>query len=279
VKRWLKSRRWYILAAAFIVLSLGAVWFVSDGKVEEGSPMAVEFPNGSSLNFGTPSLLMNLNQRTWMAWINLVSAQTSGYPHTIMVEEDTSLWTARTEFDIYVYGAENKIRYRHWWSSNAGTWDAASLSFTYNVWYHVAVTYDRTSVANDAVLYVNGVPKTVTEITTPAGTVVNESALVYYTGGIATYSPYSLIRISDQRIYNRILSADEIAWIYASRCMRDNLNGLLFAPVLYGAAGLAHPDGATLAAGNIIRDPMSGAEGVPAGSPILRAETVLSICP
>jgi hypothetical protein len=76
-------------------------------------------------------------------------------------------------------------------------------------------------------------------------------------------------------IYNRILSPAEILDAYNSRLAIPNYNGLVFAPDLRGAAG-GVVDGATLAAGNVIRDHISGASGVPNGSPVLVADNYLN---
>ncbi|MEW6400816.1 MAG: hypothetical protein AB1649_03395, partial [Chloroflexota bacterium] len=84
-------------------------------------------------------------------------------------------------------------------------------------------------------------------------------------------------RIYSFLVYNRILSAAEIAEAYNSRLWIPNRNGLIFAPVLFGAKDLQTFDGATLAAGNTITDHISGAIGTPAGSPVGWGDTVLNI--
>jgi hypothetical protein len=52
--------------------------------------------------------------------------------------------------------------------------------------HHVAVTYDGASDANDPVLYVDGVSQTLTQLSNPAGTLVDDSGpnlLAGETGG------------------------------------------------------------------------------------------------
>jgi hypothetical protein len=75
--------------------------------------------------------------------------------------------------------------------------------------------------------------------------------------------------------YNRILTPAEILDAYNSRLAIPNYNGLVFAPDLQGAAG-GVADGSTLAAGNVVRDHISGVSGVPTGSPVLRADNYLN---
>ena len=155
-------------------------------------------------------------------------------------------------------------------TGTAGIWDSPASSITTGAWHHVLFTLDRTDVANNPIIYINGTSVAVTETQTPTGAKVNE------TDDNLAYIGYEFDgKISDVRIYNRILTAAEVAQIYSARG-RDNIrSGLVFCPFLNGAAGLQAFDGATLAAGNTIVDPCSGAVGVPAGSPVGVGETYL----
>ena len=68
-------------------------------------------------------------------------------------------------------------------------------------------------------------------------------------------------------IYPRILTPQDYAMNF------NTLNGWrppnpVFNPNLSAAAGIQAFNGATLAAGNTIRDPISGVDGVPSGSPV-----------
>lgn len=75
----------------------------------------------------------------------------------------------------------------------------------------------------------------------------------------------------DVRVYNRILTAAEVATLYNSRLQRVILNGLVFWCPCNGAAGAV--DGTTLGASNTLSDVIGGAVGTPSGSPILRGNT------
>ena len=74
-----------------------------------------------------------------------------------------------------------------------------------------------------------------------------------------------------------IISPTEISIMHTSRLTKIILNGLVFSPNLDGAAGLSIFDGANLAAGNTIIDPISGFSGVPAVTPIGRGNTVTNV--
>lgn len=77
-------------------------------------------------------------------------------------------------------------------------------------------------------------------------------------------------------IYNRVLSAAEILSAALSKKFIPTWGGLVFAPNLNGpAGGLA--DGATMAAGNTIRDLVSGATGTPNLSPVFKTNNIFAL--
>jgi hypothetical protein len=155
-----------------------------------------------------------------------------------------------------------------------GEWRSNSNTVPLNTVTHIAVTHNFSSINNDPLFYVNGASATVNEQNTPSGDWRNTGATNCYLGGRSGINAYygTLYNIT---IYNRVLSAAEILDAYNSRLAIPSYNGLVFAPDLRGAAG-GVGDGSTLAAGNVIRDHISGASGVPAGSPVLRADTYLN---
>jgi hypothetical protein len=142
---------------------------------------------------------------------------------------------------------------------------------TLAAWHHLVITYDNTSADNDPVFYVDGAAVELTQDytgteTSPADTFTT----LYFGNGFDG-------KIEDPRIYNRILSQEEITELYQSRIVRSVPNGLVFHPVFCGAAGLSRFDGVTLGAANTICDNISGAVGVPVGNPIGRGNTIQRI--
>ena len=67
-------------------------------------------------------------------------------------------------------GGTCKIEFRHDWSTD-GQWITTNRDITFDVWNHVVVTYDGSSTGNNAVIYVNGVSKAVTENQAPVGSI------------------------------------------------------------------------------------------------------------
>ena len=90
-----------------------------------------------------------------------------------------------------------------------GEWLTPSNSINTGGWYHVAVSYDKSSTTNVPALYVNGVNMPLTPLTTP--TVATPS----YAGTTYIGNRQDLTRgwkglIDDLRIYNRLLSGAEV---------------------------------------------------------------------
>lgn len=90
-----------------------------------------------------------------------------------------------------------------------GEWLAPPNSIGTGQWYHVAVSYDKSSVTNVSALYVNGVKLSLTTLTSPA------VAPPSYAGTTCIGNRLALDRgwdglIDDLRIYNRLLSDAEV---------------------------------------------------------------------
>ncbi len=62
------------------------------------------------------------------------------------------------------------------WTTANGKWSTPASSFSLSTWYHVAICYNSSSTANDAIIYKNGTSLSITENSTPAGSFANDSA-------------------------------------------------------------------------------------------------------
>jgi hypothetical protein len=167
--------------------------------------------------------------------------------------------------------ASRGVQFSRFFSGNDGGWYDVGTITEENIWYHIAVSYDDTSLDNDAAIFVNGVPSVVHFDIRPTGTpdASSLSLSIGYFGSVM--NPNSVIQ--DVRIYNRILSAAEIADIYNSRLILGHDRGLVFHAPMIGARGLQTYDGATLGASNVLVDRINGRTGVPEGNPVGRGDT------
>ena len=136
----------------------------------------------------------------------------------------------------------------------AGIWTCPRPALSQ--WHSLTVTMDGSSVANNPLMYVDGVSQTVTEATTPTGTFTIDNTTLnlgnrndnvrVWDGGLAEFAQW-----------NRILSAAEVAAIaagdnprtlanlieYIPMLTTDNpiTSCLLAAPTVVGTAIIAHP--------------------------------------
>jgi hypothetical protein len=263
----MKAQRWINV---LITLALVVLLF---GEWQEQRPKAVSMAIESSsvsdyIKFASPpATIVNQTQRTYSAYVYTTGDNTVGSIHAAFTALD-NVSTIRVAFGIILDATYNRLEFDYLWSTGTGQWYTNSYTFAHNTWYHIAVTYNNTSTANDPILYVNGIAQAITEGHAPTGVVPVETEI-----RIAR----NKIRVAGLMEFNRILSAAEVLAIYEGRGCDNIYNGLVFAPLMYGAAGLQAFDGATLAAGNKVVDPFSGATGTPSGSPVGAAETYLCV--
>lgn len=166
-------------------------------------------------------------------------------------------------------------------STTGGLWRGGT-SITSGL-FHLAIDYDWSLTTNDPRLWVNGAAETVTEITTPVGTNQEGSGNSFAIGDdFAADANYAINGIVLSMCIMNVASLSNteidkvVANAYGSRFYIPRGAPHVFAANLIApAGGLA--DGATMAAGNTIRDLVSGADGVPAGSPVFMANTVLTL--
>ena len=67
-------------------------------------------------------------------------------------------------------GTRDELYTEFYWDTNLGTWTCAGPLI--GGWHHVLVTYNGASTANDAIIYIDGTSQTITEETTPSGSLL-----------------------------------------------------------------------------------------------------------
>ncbi len=156
------------------------------------------------INAGSSESLDNLTQKTVSVWvqptgIDLISS------YIIQKATDPFGWSL-TLLSSY------NVQFNARWSVTASWYTLSRIPS--NQWTHIVVTYDNTSTSNDPIFYVNGMATSSIEQTAPTGTHVNESAYDVRLGGSDNSFRQYIGTLDDVRIYNRILSADEIQKLY-----------------------------------------------------------------
>jgi hypothetical protein len=142
--------------------------------------------NGTTdiIDIGSNSILDNVfvGGATVMAWIK----PSSGGENDIGRIFDKSDATSGDEGWHFIVRSESggvcDLRFTHGWSTTKGRWDTDNREVNINEWNHVAITYDNSSVSNNASIFVNGISVTVDETATPSGTVVDDSSQNLFIG-------------------------------------------------------------------------------------------------
>ena len=202
----------------------------NNGTLTNG-PLRVKGKLGQALNFGgsndyvnigAPSSLDNIVTKTISAWIYPRSVGESNAGR-IMDKNQGGIagWYFATCSDpdggsrCSAAGSSNALLYEHNFASGSvGAWVTGNNTLTLNAWNHVVVTYSRSSTANNPVFYINGVVRSGTSVGNQTGTAPSDTGLENTIGNRTDTAATFNGLIDDVRIYNRVLTADEIKRLY-----------------------------------------------------------------
>ena len=148
---------------------------------------------------------------TVMAWIYPTSWGENGYGRIFDKSSSASStgdgWALRLNVDN-----GGVINFGQGFSSGRGWWRPPNGSISLNAWQHLAIVYDADSTANDPDIYLDGVALPVTRIDSPSGSIRSDAAINLRLGNFAGGTSHTFEgTIDDARIYDRMLSAAEIA--------------------------------------------------------------------
>jgi len=126
----------------------------------------------------------------------------------------------------------------------AGRWTTPANSISLNTWHHVAISYDNSDIANDPIIYIDGISQTLAEAATPSGTADDDSAENLAIGNLsATVTDRAFDgAIADARIYDRILDATEIEIIANGHGVDGIITGMVARLPLDDAADVSGQD-------------------------------------
>jgi len=171
-------------------------------------------------------------------------------------------------FEIkFVGGSPFTLDIKAHFSTTNGLWryQASYGSFTGSF----AVTYNGSSVANNPLLYLNGLNIALTKITTPVGTYRTGTGSDLRLEGVAPKT----FGVEDFRIYNVVKNAQQIVNMTNEDIHADaniDESGLVFHAPLTMCKGMTYPtyDNSVLSSANEFIDRINGYLGVPSNNPI-----------
>lgn len=179
---------------------------------------------------------------------------------------------------LSVNQASDNVTYIHEFSVDQGGWNTPTNSVIVNTIHHAAISYDRRSDANNPVFYIDGASVTVSEGFTPAGNATDDNTEPINIGNRDNAAG------SDDRtfdgivskilIYNRIMTAQEIADDFNSRLFISTYKGLVWACGFLGATGHQTYDGEAIT--GTFKEHTRGVVGTPANTPTGRGDIWLS---
>ncbi len=162
----------------------------------------VAVPQSSSIN--------NLNTFTLSLWVYPISDTNNNSPRMLSKSETNT--AANGAFNLNDEGGNLNL-YANRWATTAGDFQLVTTIIPLKTWTHIAVTYDYGSTSNVPVMYINGTSRAVTVTTAPAGTRGSETEALNIGSNTAATRAFNG-SIDDVRLYNRALSAQEVADLY-----------------------------------------------------------------
>lgn len=180
----------------------------------------------TSLNLGTAASLNNLfsGGATLSLWLNPASYGSSLYPRLFDKSQDT---LAGGGFGLQLNNQDTggRIHFEHDFSTTFGQWQTDCCQVVVPGWQHVALSYDSTNLTSAPSIYLDGNALTVNELSTPAGTPPDDTALPFTIGERAGAADRPFDGALDEiRISDVIRSADWTALEY--RCVASSCASL-----------------------------------------------------
>lgn len=148
---------------------------------------------------------------TFAAWLNADAAGNSIFPRVLDMPAYILYWGREAGGEPF---RDNTVLFLAEFADEAGIWHTPPSSIGNNKWIHVAVTYSNSDPTNAPDIYIDGVAQEVAVVTEPAGAPRNNAGAGYF-GNNADRSRGWDGAIDELRMYNRVLSAAEIAGLHS----------------------------------------------------------------
>ena len=172
------------------------------GKI--GQALQLDEAN-SFMDAGLKSSLSNLHALTFSAWI---------YPQTLnSVEHIVDKGGANNSGWMINFEANARLQFLAYFTNGSTERTSDYNLIEQNVWQHIVVTWDGSAMAANVKMYLNGSEMANRATFDGRGSRKNDAAYHLYIGDATTLSPFYGL-IDEVRIYNRVLSTDEIQRLY-----------------------------------------------------------------
>lgn len=169
---------------------------------------ALDFQDGDDyINMGANSKTIATKKITYAAWIYPRAYEGSG-GNGIMFQRNSPSSTG-----FYLAPTNRTVNLNVSTTGNLGGFSGAPDAVPLNTWSHIAFSYDGGDLANRPKFYVNGAPIAVSQWSAPSGTINMTGTIFMSTGSGGNF--YNGL-MDDVRVYDGILSADELNAVYVS---------------------------------------------------------------
>lgn len=250
-------------------------WYLKEEVETICEPIAVRgnlegFPatRRNALDFGILPYLANMNYYSYSFWI-----KRSGDAFGVMVGRSVDIGTGRRG-NYFLLRTNGSLYFVSFKTPGDGVWETATnILPSLNVWYHVVVTYNNTTATADPIIYINGTPVTLTETSTPSGTTDNDAdcPVILFSNGpnpAIGGQEYELenrnFSLKDVRIYNRMLTQDEVTELYSGEDNYSTVqNGLVFNGIFAPKDNIGDYINDTITDQDLVLDSVYRAAGTP----------------
>jgi len=181
----------------------GTTPYYKTGKINAGGNF-----NGSDTNvtFTSVSSQNSLSQLTVSVWVNIAGNGLNGLGRIIQ-----KLNASNGYFQINMESSTTTIVFSASWATTVGIWRYTAPS--QNVWHHIAVTYDGSSVNNVPTFYIDNASQSLASSQTPAGSRTTDDTNMYIGNRGDTTRTFNGT-IDEIGLWSRLLSSSEISQLY-----------------------------------------------------------------
>jgi hypothetical protein len=180
-------------------------------------------------------------------------------------------------FQVDQHATNRYLSFRIKFSGAVGKWTCPANAFSPDVWTHVLVYYDSSTPTNDPLIYIGGVLQSLTETSTPTGTVSSEVGSQLHIGNyktsagyVANFSGY----LKDVRCYDMDKSVYSPSELAAGIVAEGVSESGYFSGIVFHASTFTENSGITndiyLTESQKLLDSYGGNVGTPYGSPFIK---------